>query len=232
MKNVYKRNWAFRCLKSIVRVFSRRPKYVFLGDEFVDNAIYLSNHVGVKAPFTFELFFPKEFRFWGTFEMNSSFKERFHYLDKIYFHQKKHIPRVFSFLISIIATPVMTIAYKGLNLISTYPDGRLIQTLRTSLKVLKDDKKSIIIFPENSSDGYHDELKEFFSGFYTLGSICYDRGLDIPIYLMYYKKKERTYIVDKPVMFSTLKASGLDKKVIAENFKNRANELRLYNTKK
>lgn len=222
---VYKRSKGFRFFKSFLRIFARKPKFVFLGEELADNAIYLSNHCGAKGPLALELYFPKHFRFWGTYEMNSGYWLRFKYLATTYFHQKKHINKVLAFLIAIIATPVMTIFYKGLNLISTYPDGRVFTTVKTSLNVLLKDKKSIIIFPENSSTGYHDELVEFHSGFLALAEMGYRKGVDLPIYLMYYKKKQRTFIVDKPVMYSTLKASNKSKETIAEEFRIRCNNL-------
>lgn len=229
--NIYKRGKFFNFVKSIMRIFVRKTKYVFLGENFCDNAIYLSNHVGAKVPIKLELYFPIEMRMWGTYEMNSTYKNRFNYLYKIYFHKKKHIWKWLSFIIAIFATPIMTCFYKGMHLISTYTDNRLLSSIKESMRVLLKDKKSIVIFPENSSDGYHDELKEFYSGFYTLASLCYDKGLDLPIYLMYFQRKTNKHIVDKPVMFSTLLKSGLSKEEIAEKFRIRANELRLYKDK-
>lgn len=229
--DIYKRGKFFNFVKSIMKIFVMKPKYVFLGDSFSDNAIYLTNHIGAKVPIKLELYFPIEMRMWGTYEMNSTYKNRFIYLYKIYFHKKKHMWKWLSFIVAIFATPIMTCFYKGMHLISTYPDGRIFSSMKESLSVLYKDKKSVVIFPENSSDGYHDELKEFYCGFYSLASLCYEKGLDLPIYLMYFQRKTNICVVDKPVMFSTLLASGLDKNEIAENFKNRANELRFYKEK-
>lgn len=222
---VYTRSKPFNLFKSFLRIFVRKPKFIFLGDEFVDNAIYLSNHCGAKGPLSLELYFPKHFRYWGTYEMNSSFSKRFKYLYLTYFHQKKHICKFLSFLIAIPATPLLTIFYKGLNLISTYPDGRVYSTIKTSMQVLTKDKKSLIIFPENSSDGYHNVLKEFHPGFISIADICLRNNVDLPIYLMYYQKKKRTFIVDKPIMTSKMLESNLSAKEIAEKFKDRCNEL-------
>ena len=91
------------------------------------------------------MYFPKQFRFWGTHEMNEGIKEEFKYLSTIYFHQKKHLPKFLAFFIAIFASPVMAIFYKGINLISTYKDIRLLNTFKQSFKTL-DNKESIIIF--------------------------------------------------------------------------------------
>lgn len=229
---VYTRSKPFNFFKSFLKIFVRKPKFVFLGEKFTENAIYLSNHCGAKVPLALELYFPIQFRYWGTYEMNSSYSERFKYLYNIYFHQKKHICKFLSFIIAIFATPVLTMFYKGLNLISTYPDGRVYKTIKTSVNVLTKDKKSLIIFPENSSDGYHDTLKEFHPGFISIADICLRKGTDLPIYLMYYQKKKRTFIVDKPVMTSEILKDKSKADEIAEKFKVRCNELGQINIEK
>ena len=80
------------------------------------------------------------------------------------------------FFIAIFASPVMAIFYKGINLISTYKDIRLLNTFKQSFKSL-DNKESIIIFPEDSSNGYFEHLTKYFPGFFMLGEKCYERGL-------------------------------------------------------
>ena len=84
-----RRGW-FKCVKAILRIFIKKPRFVFLGEEFQDRSLVLSNHVGASAPLTLETHFPKPFRFWGTYEMNSSLKEVYKYLSEVYFTQKKH----------------------------------------------------------------------------------------------------------------------------------------------
>ena len=42
---------------------------------------------------------------------------------------------------------------------------------------------------------------------------------------MYYHRKQKKVVVDKPIKFSELEALNLEKEVIAEMFKDRANEL-------
>ena len=86
-------------------------------------------------------------------------------------------------------------------------------------------EQNIIIFPENSSDGYHDVLKEYFAGFYILAKKAYEKGMDLDIYNMYINKKKRIVVVDKPIKFSELLKLNKKKEEVAEMFKERANEL-------
>jgi hypothetical protein len=85
------------------------------------------------------------------------------------------------------------------------------------------DNCNIVIFPEDSSEGYFDNLKSFYAGFAVLAKACYKKGIDVPMYVLYYHKKCKTYVVDKPVMFSKFIEEGFDKHKIAEVLCNRAN---------
>ena len=218
-----RRVW-FKCVKAILKIFIKKPKFVFLGEEFKDQSLILSNHVGSTGPLTLEMHFPKPFRFWGTYEMNSSLKEVYKYLSEVYFHQKKHWNLFGAKLFSIIAAPVAWAFYRGLTLISTYRDHRFKNTLKESIKTLESNA-SLIVFPEDSSNGYFNTLTSFFSGFVTLAKYCHKKGLDIPIYLTYLRKKERVYVVDKPIYYTELIEKGLDKYQIAELLRVRCNEL-------
>ena len=218
------RHIIWRGIKWILRIFKRKPKFIFLGEEFKDQAIYLSNHVAAQGPLTYELYFPKAFRFWGIHNMTEGFKEKYVYLSTTYFQGKKHFPKFIAKFISIFATPVMSVFYWGINLLPTYQDVRLAKTVNRSLEILQNNQ-SILIFPENSMDGYHDILKEYFAGFYLLAKKAYEKSMDLQIYNMYYQRKKRNVIVDKPIKYSELAAMNLSKEEIAEMFRVRANEL-------
>ncbi len=213
----------FRFCKSIIKIFKRKPKVINYNENLEECAIYLSNHSGASGPLTHELYFPINFRFWGTHEMVSGIKERYNYLSNIYFYKKKHINKYLSKLIAVIASPVLYLFYKGMQIIPTYTDARLRNTLKESYDELNKGN-SIIIFPENSSDGYHQELKQYFAGFLLLARKYYEKfNKNLKIYNMYYCKKQNTLIIDKYIEYKDL--IGLDEKEVAEKFKNRANEL-------
>ena len=219
-----KKVW-FNCLKAFLKIFIRKPKFVYLQDKPDKSSIILGNHVGAKAPLSYELYFDCSFRIWGTHEMNDGLKSVYKYLSEVYFYQKKHINKFFSKLISIIAAPLANLFYKGLQLIPTYRDYRLRKSIKESVEVLKEGQ-NVIIFPEDSSDGYHDNLKSFFSGYMLLARQCYKNGLDVKIYLSYFVKEKRTFVMDKPIRYSEILKMNKSDKEISKMFCDRTNQLR------
>lgn len=221
--NEKKKLW-FRVYKCFIRLFFRKPKFIYLGEKPNEVSLHLCNHVGAKGPIKLELYYEHNFRFWGTHEMTEGIKSTYKYLSKIYFHEKKHINKFLSKVIAIIATPFLNLVYLGLNLIPTYKDMRLRKTLRESLESLENNQ-SLVIFPEDSSSGYFDELTYFNDGFVMLLEMAYKKGFNLPIYVMYYQRKFNRYIIDKKIMYDDLLKLGLKRSEIAEMFRKRCNEL-------
>ena len=224
MKKQQNRKRWFKVVKTFVKIFIHKPKFVYLGQNIETPSIILSNHVGAIAPLSFELYFNKPFRFWGTYEMNSGLKSVYKYLSTVYYHQKKHWPKLSAKIFSIIAAPVANMFYKGLNLISTYRDLRFRQTLKESIETIKNGQ-NLVIFPEDSSSGYHDKLKSFFSGFVILARQCLKHGFDLPIFVTYFRKKTKTFVIDKPILCSELLKQNISDDNIAQKMCDRANQL-------
>ena len=214
----------FRLLKKIMRLFIKPSKFCYLGEKLGERGIVLSNHVDSSAPLAFELYGPKNIRFWGAYQMNSGLIKLYKYQTKVYYHEKKHWNLFLARLFCLIASPLTYIFYRGLRLINTYPDARLRRTLNESIEAINDGY-NVIIFPENSEKGYLDELEGFHAGFMLLVNLCMKKGIDVPVYVSYYKKSEKTYIIDKPIMLSKLLESGEEKEIIAERLCKRCNEL-------
>ena len=214
----------FRAIKKLLVCRYKRPRFVFLGKEFDKSSIILSNHVGTDAPLSLEMYCDKPIRFWGASEMNSGLVATYKYQSRIYFHQKKHWNLHLARLFCLIASPITNLFYKGLRLISTYHDARFLKTLNESLRAIRAGE-NIVIFPEDSSDGYHDELKGFFLGFSMLCDFCRRAKIDVPIYVTYFRKRDLTYIVDAPILYSELCAGGATKEEIANRLLMRCNEL-------
>ena len=131
-----KRSCWFRCLKSFMRLFIRKSKFKYLGEEIKGKAIVISNHVGTTGPFAFEFCSGLNFRFWGTYEMNSNIIQVYKYLSNIYYPEKKHWNVFCAKLFCLIAAPLAWLFYRGLRLISTYPDVRFRKTIRESLDAI------------------------------------------------------------------------------------------------
>ena len=111
-----------------------------------------------------------------------------------------------------------------MTLISTTHDSRFRKTLRESLDALAKGE-SIVIFPEDSKNGYLPELEGFFQGFIKLAEVAYRKGMDVPIYVTYFKKKELIYVIDAPIRYSELCREGATRDEIAKRLLDRCNEL-------
>ena len=222
--NTSKRKWWFRALKNIMKMRYKRPEFIYLGDEISNGAIILSNHEGTDAPMAMEIYLDKPMRMWGAYEMNSGLIKLYKYQTKVYYHEKKHWNLFAARMFCLIASPLTNIFYKGLRLISTYRDYRFKRTIEESIDSLKSGE-SIIIYPEDSTKGYLDELEGFHAGFVVLAKTCLSKGIDVPIYVSYYDKKQKKYLLDKPVKFSELASMYSTKEEIAKALCMRCNEL-------
>lgn len=218
-----RKRW-FRGLKNFLKIFIRKPKFVFLEKVHPENTIFLSNHVGASAPVLLELYFQQPFRFWGTHEMTEGLRAVYKYLSTTYLHEKKHFSKVGAKILAFFICPFVNLFYKGLCLIPTYKDARLKKTMTESLNALN-NKENIIIFPEDSSHGYFDDLSKFFPGFITLAKLYLKQGNDSYIQVMYYAKKYRTFIVDKSIKFSQLLDQHLSSEDLAKEMCDKANDL-------
>ena len=219
-----KRKLWFKGLKTIMKMRYKKPAFVYLGEPFQYGSLILSNHEGTDAPMAFEIYHPHPIRMWGAHEMNSGLRKMYAYQTKVYYHEKKHWNLHLARLFCLLASPLTNMFYSGFNLISTYNDARLIKTMKESVSALQKGE-SLVIFPEDSTKGYLAELEGFHAGFVTLADICLKKGIDVPIYVSYYKKNEKIYVIDKPVKYSKLKEQFPEKQALLNHLVNRCNEL-------
>ena len=214
----------FRGFKKLLVGRYKRPEFIFLGEGFGNGGIILSNHEGTEAPLSLELYCDKPIRMWGAGEMNSGLIALYKYQTRVYYHEKKHWNLHLARLFCLIASPLTNLFYKGLNLISTWHDARFFRTLKESLAAMEQGE-NIVIFPEDSTKGYLAELEGFHAGFVMLAEVCYKRGIDVPIHVTYFRKKDLKYIVAEPVKYSELIADGSNREQVAKKLLDRCNEL-------
>jgi len=223
-KQKAKRKLYFRVLKKLMRSRYKEPRFVFLGEPFENGALILSNHEGTDSPMSLEIYCDKPIRMWGASEMNSGLVSLYRYQTRIYYHEKKHWNLHLARLFCLLASPLTWLFYAGFDLISTYRDARFVRTLRESIAALKSGD-NIVIFPEDSSNGYLPELEGFHAGFVALAELCEKRGIDLPIYVSYYRKSDRTYIFDAPVRYRNLVTTYTSRAAIAKHLCDRCNAL-------
>ena len=206
-------------------IIFRKPKFVYKEERTSDEpVIILSNHVGKKVPTKLGIYYSHPKAFWGTHEMNEGFRANHRYLRKVFYHEKKHLPRWLSFIVASIVAPFTNTFYKGEDIISTYQDLRFMQTLKESYRAFEEGK-DIIIFPEDSSAGYEQELTKFFSGFAHLLEFLNRKGKDVSIYVTFYQKKKNTFLFSEKISYSKLKESYSDFDSIAEEIRRIMNQL-------
>ena len=225
MKKVsYKRKGWFEFIKKIMRLFIKKTEFKYLGEEVTTGGIIISNHEGTKSPLAIELYSKKPIRFWGAYEMNSGLIKLYKYQTRVYYHEKKHWNLHLARLFCLIASPLTNLFYKGLNLISTYKDTRFRNTLKESIDALKNDY-NLVIYPEISDKGYLKELEGFHNGFILLLEQCKKNNLNVPIYVSYFKKETKEYIIDKPVYLNDLFELNLSREELSKKLCDRCNEL-------
>ena len=219
-----KKKVSFAVLKKLMKMKYKRPAFVYLGEEMSGGAIMLSNHEGTDAPMSLEIYLDKPIRMWGAYEMNSGLKMMYKYQTRVYYHEKKHWNLHLARLFCLIASPLTNLFYSGFDLISTYKDARLLKTLRESEQAIREGD-NIVIYPEVSDKGYLAELEGFHPGCIMLAETLFKKGVDVPIYVSYFKKAERIYVIDKPVKYSELAKGGKSREEIADTLRLRCNEL-------
>ena len=218
-----RKKW-YEAFKNIMTGRYKKPQFIYLGEGFKEGSIIISNHEGTESPMSLELYCDTPLRMWGAHEMNSGLVKLYKYQTNVYYHEKKHWNIHLARLFCLIASPLTNIFYKGLNLISTYKDTRFVKTLKESYKALTNNE-SVVIFPEDSKNGYLEQLEGFHCGVVMLGEYCYKKGLDLPIYVTYLKKNTLQYIVDKPIMYSELSFDCSTREQVAKKLLDRCNYL-------
>ena len=220
----YKRKKWFLNVEKIIRIFIKKPEYIYLGQKPTPRSIILSNHEGASAPLALELYSRLPIRFWGANEMNKNMKTAYEYQTVTYYHGKKHWNLHLARLFCLLATPLTRMFYIGLDLISTYGDVRFKNTLTQSIAALKKNH-TLVIFPENSSKGYFRELVGFHQGALMLLELCRKNKLDVPVHVAYYKKDTKQYVIDAPITVSQLLGQGLSRAELAQKLCDRCNTL-------
>ena len=156
--------------------------------------------------------------------MNSGLIKMYKYQTKVYYHEKKHWNLFGARMFCLLASPLTNIFYKGLNLISTYPDARFTKTIKESINAIRNGE-NIVIFPEKSTNGYQATLDGFYAGFVLFAEVCKRGGIDLPVFVSYFNKEKKIYLIDKPVKYSELCKNGETRELIAQKLCDRCNEL-------
>lgn len=215
----------WRVFRNIFKPFFRIKGVEFLGEKFPDKCIIVINHNNKKGPMLYELRLPVFHAKWGAYQMLGSYKDRFLYLRDVLYIQKNGLNKFKATLKAGFEALFSKMIYKGMKILPAYPDARLRKTIQYSMNVL-DSGAAVSMYPEDSSDGYHDELTKFFPGFVMLADQYYKKtGEDVPVFPAYWGRKKNKIVVGKPMSVIELEKQGLDKYQIAEVFREAVNDI-------
>ncbi|MBE7084522.1 MAG: hypothetical protein E7368_00520 [Clostridiales bacterium] len=225
--NPKKKHLLWKVLSVFIRIKAKRPEIINLaGEELEDKSIIVANHSAKSGPPAFDVYFPKKTAKWGAHEMLGYYSQRKAYLrDVLNIKKLKKKPGLWNSFKSAVVGLLNPIPYGGMWMVPTFPDGRLIKTLRYSTELLDKDIP-IMVFPENSNDGYKTVLTEFFPGFIILAEKYYRaNGIDLPIYPTYYHLKKRIMVIGKPMYVQDMVKEGLTREEIAKRYLDAVNNL-------
>ena len=215
----------FAFVKGIIKIFMKKKRVVVLGEEPEDKCVYLANHANKMGPVNYDCYFPVYHVKWGAHQMLESYGERRKYLRDVLYILKNGVSRRAAAFKAFFEAFFSQFFYKGLKIIPTYPDMRLMRTVKKSVDIL-DDNTAIMIYPENSESGYADEMHSFFSGFVLVTESYYKKhGEDVPVRPVYMNRKKGIIVIGESVKLHDLYAQGLNRDGIAEYMKDRVNEL-------
>ena len=173
----------------------------------------------------YEFSLPTRHATWGAYPMLGSYSMRFHYLRDIFYMQKNGVKKFKATLRAGFESIFSIFAYKGIKVIPSYPDARLMKTLQYSMQCLDNDI-AVSVYPEDSDNGYFDEMTHFFPGFVMLADMYYKKsGEDLPVFPVYYGRKKKKIVVGKPLYVQDLVKQGLTRDEIAEKFRLEVNKL-------
>jgi hypothetical protein len=217
-----------RLLRRIVRLFLGKHEVINLNDTPLPaQCILLGTHNGMNGPFVYQSYLPRFCVPWGTHEMRGNYVERWNYLYHVFYRKKNNIAKVPAFFKATIIALFSKMMYRGVGLIGTYTDGRQIKAIKLSIEHIEAGVP-VMLFPENSNEGYFEVLNECHSGFVILAN-RYNRmhNTDIPVYPSYYNKKHRRIVIGKPLFVRAMQErDGLTREEIAEITKGIINGLR------
>ena len=213
----------FGFVKAVLKIFIHKPKIINLNDKYPTDGLIIAPHRGKWGPLFMSIHWPTRHGFIGAYPMLGTYKERFHYLRDVLYMQKNHKKKFPSTIKASFEAIFSKGIYKGMHLIPSYNDVRFITTINLVQKNLELGMP-ITVFPEDSDNGYDDELRRLHPGFITIVETINRRTKkDIPIYPVYQHLKKKLIVIDKPFYLSELQ--GKTKEEICKYSLERINKL-------
>ena len=220
-----KRQPVWGVFKWFFKPFFSVKKVEFLGEKFPKKCIIISNHHNKRGPMVYELCLPVKHATWGAYQMLGSYKMRFRYLRDVLYIQKNGMKKGKATFKALFEACFSLWVYRGMKILPSFPDARFRKTLQYSMQCL-DAGFAVSMYPEDSNQGYFEEMTHFFPGFVMLSEQYFKKyGEDLPVFPMYYSKKKKKIVVGNPLYVQDFVKQGLNRDEIAEKFRLEINQL-------
>ena len=120
------------------------------------------------------------------------------YLYHIFYRQKIGYKKGKAFFSATTFALVSKIIYRIAGILPIYYNLGFKKTIDHSFECF-DNGVDILIFPEDSTEGYFEDLTRLVPGFLTLSKLYYKKyNVDLPIYPMYFNRHYMKIVIGKP----------------------------------
>ena len=160
--------------------------------------------------------------FWGNNLFTRSKKEACAALTDAYI--RGGTPKWFAKIIGFFGGPFVHFGFKQSNVIPVYRDMRMFLTFKQSVEIYEAGK-SIVLFPEDSSNGFSYDIKKIMPGFLILARQLKEKGHDPYIICAQESPNYKIIILDKPIKLSELDKNYKTDDEILEYCRNTINNL-------
>ena len=219
-----KKQPVWKVVSKLLKGIYKKPQILNLNEEISEKSILVANHSAMNGPVVYSLYFPLFHATLGAYQMLGNYKSRFRYLRDVYYVQKRGMKKFPATLIASFEAIFSIFFYRGMKVLPSYDDARVVTTIKNSIACI-DANVPVMIFPEDSSTGYHEKLKSFFPGFVGIAERYrkLHNGEDVNIYPIYYHKEKNKMVIGKPAKLSDYE--GMDRYQIADAFCKKVNDL-------
>ena len=205
-----------------LRIKYRKCK--FHNIEILDEpGMILSNHNSSFGPAAFSFYFPYSLKIWANYLYASSLvkccKTVYHYR-----HVKQHKGKVSSWFTAVFGGPWVHWDFLASPTIPVYPDIRFGKTLKDSVTTIENNDY-LVIFPENSEEGYEEQISKFELGFIFALEKLAEKGIDACVYTSSCDKKGRNALFGHKYRYSELLERFKTKEEIANFLRLEINDL-------
>lgn len=192
--------YVYRATCAVVRRLVPAPQFTGLEQLPVDRpCVVVGNHAQAYGPIYMELYLPRKRAIWCIAEM-MHLREVPDYAFRDFWSRKPLWCRWFYRLLSFVAAPIVVCVLNNAHTIGVYRDSRVINTMRESLKRMKEGA-SIVVFPEHEvfRNGI---VWEFQEGFVNLARM-YRRqtGESVDFVPMYVAPRLRRVCFGSPIAY-------------------------------